>query len=81
MIITAVPVDYSNYKEDGISSWNLSFGIMPQNDTIYRHGGSISYFQFDFAFIISKKIATSFFVNCDKGNVLNEKLEASLEMQ
>ncbi len=70
-----------NYKEDGITNWSLGFGIKPMgNDTIYRHGGSNSDFQSEFAFSIKKKYGYVFFVNCDKGNEFNEKLEQFLEI-
>lgn len=78
---TVIPRDNVNYTEDGITHWSLGFGIKPtENDTIYRHGGSNKDFQSEFAFSIKKKYGYVFFVNCDKGNELNEKLEQFLGM-
>ncbi|MBT8245323.1 serine hydrolase domain-containing protein [Winogradskyella sp.] len=79
---TEIPKDNVNYTEDGITDWSLGFGIKPmKNDTIYRHGGSNRDFQSEFAFSINKKYGYVFFVNCDKGNELNKKLEKFLEMR
>ncbi len=76
---TVIPRDNVNYTKDGITHWSLGFGIKPtENDTIYRHGGSNKDFQSEFAFSIKKKYGYVFFVNCDKGNELNEKLEKFL---
>ena len=78
---TEISKESVNYKEDGITNWSLGFGIKPmENDTIYRHGGSNSDFQSEFAFSIKKKYGYVFFVNCDKGNEFNEKLEQFLEI-
>jgi CubicO group peptidase (beta-lactamase class C family) len=78
---TEISKENVNYKEDGITNWSLGFGIKPMgNDTIYRHGGSNSDFQSEFAFSIKKKYGYVFFVNCDKGNEFNEKLEQFLEI-
>jgi len=78
---TKIPIENANYKEDGITNWSLGFGIKPmKNDTIYRHGGSNSDFQSEFAFSINKKYGYVFFVNCDKGNQFNEQLERFLEI-
>lgn len=78
---TEIPKESVNYKEDGITNWSLGFGIRPmQNDTIYRHGGSNSDFQSEFAISIKKKYGYVFFVNCDKGNEFNKKLEQFLEI-
>lgn len=78
---TEISKDNVNYKEDGITNWSLGFGIKPMgNDSIYRHGGSNSDFQSEFAISMKKKYGYVFFVNCDKGNEFNEKLEQFLEM-
>lgn len=78
---TLMPRDNVNYIEDGITHWSLGFGIKPtENDTIYRHGGSNKDFQSEFAFSIKKKYGYVFFVNCNKGNELKEKLEQFLGM-
>lgn len=78
---TLIPKDNVSYTQDGITHWSLGFGIKPtENDTIYRHGGSNKDFQSEFAFSIKKKYGYVFFVNCNKGNELNEKLEQFLEM-
>lgn len=78
---TEISKESVNYKEDGITNWSLGFGIKPMgNDTIYRHGGSNSDFQSEFAISIKKKYGYVFFVNCNKGNEFNEKLEQFLEM-
>jgi len=78
---TEIPIDNPNYKEDGITSWSLGFGLKPmKNDTIYRHGGSNVDFQSEFAFSINKKYGYVFFVNCDKGNEFNVQLEKFLEI-
>jgi CubicO group peptidase (beta-lactamase class C family) len=78
---TDISKENINYKEDGITNWSLGFGIKPmKNDTIYRHGGSNSDFQSEFAISRKKKYGYVFFVNCDKGNKFNENLEHFLEM-
>lgn len=78
---TEIPEENVNYQEDGITNWSLGFGIKPlKNDTIYRHGGSNSGFQSEFAFSINKKYGYVFFVNCEKGNEFNTQLERFLEI-
>ena len=78
---TVIPKDNVSYTNDGITHWSLGFGIKPMaNDTIYRHGGSNKGFQSEFAFSVNQKYGYVFFVNCEKGNEFNEKLEAFLEM-
>ncbi len=78
---TEISLDDPNYIEDGITSWSLGFGLKPiKNDTIYRHGGSNTDFQSEFAFSMNKKYGYVFFVNCDKGNEFNDQLERFLEM-
>ncbi len=70
-----------NYKENGITSWSLGFGIkLMENDTIYRPGGSNTDFQSEFAFSINKQYGYVFFVNCDNGKEFNEQLEKNLEI-
>ncbi len=79
---TEMPKENVNYTVDGITNWSLGFGIKPmENDTIYRHGGSNKGHQSEFAFSIKKKYGYVFFVNCNKGNEFNEKLERFLEME
>lgn len=78
---TAMPKDNINYTEDGITDWSLGFAIKPmENDTMYRHGGSNKGHQSEFAFSVNKKYGYVFFVNCEKGNELNERLERFLEI-
>lgn len=78
---TTIPKDNVSYTEDGITHWALGFGIKPmKNDTIYRHGGSVKGAQSEYAFSINKKYGYVFFVNCEKGNAFNEKLERFLEI-
>lgn len=78
---TEMPKDNVNYTEDGITHWSMGFGIKPiMNDTIYRHGGSNKGYQSEIAFSVNKKYGYVFFVNCEKGNELNEQLEQFLEM-
>lgn len=79
---TLIPKDNVNYTEDGITHWGLGFGIKPiVNDTIYRHGGSVEGAQSEFAFSINRKYGYVIFVNCEKGNEFNEKLEEFLDME
>jgi len=78
---TIIPEDNVSYKQDGITHWSLGLGIKPiENDTIYKHGGSNKGFQSEVAFSIHKKFGYVFFVNCEKGNQFNKKLEQFLEM-
>jgi CubicO group peptidase (beta-lactamase class C family) len=78
---TEITKDNVNFTEDRITNWSLGFGLKPmQNDTIFRHGGSSSGAQSEFAFSINKKYGYVFFGNCEKGNEFNEKLEEFLEM-
>ena len=78
---TEVPKDNASYMGDGITHWSLGFGIKPMNgDTIYRHGGSNKGFQSEVAFSINHRYGYVFFMNCEKGNEFNEKLEQFLEI-
>lgn len=78
---TEIAKNNVNFIKDGITNWSLGFGIKPiKNDTIYRHGGSSSGFQSELAFSIKRKYGYVFFVNCEKGNQFNEKLEKFLEL-
>lgn len=78
---TPIPSDNVNYTKDGIHHWSLGFGIKPMNnDTLYRHGGSNKGFQSEVAFSKLKKYGYVFFVNCEKGNEFNLKLEEFLGM-
>ncbi len=65
----------SKYIEEGITHWSLGFGITPvKNDTLYRHGGTHSDFQAQMVFSRISKFGYVFFVNCKKGNELDENL-------
>ncbi len=79
---TVVERSSNRYKEDGNTHWSLGFAITPlKNDTLYNHGGTHTDFQSQTAFSKKSKWGYVFFVNCKKGDELNQSLKQFFNIQ
>jgi hypothetical protein len=67
------------YTSLGDTAWGLGIAIQPTKfGTRYEHGGDMFSFQSGFMFFKKQKSGYVFFTNCNKGMILNKKLETLL---
>jgi len=64
------------YINSGDTAWGLGIAIGPTKyGTRYKHDGDMFSFQSGFMFFKEQKNGYVFFTNCNKGMILNRKLE------
>jgi hypothetical protein len=64
------------YTQSGDTAWGLGIAIKPSKyGARYEHTGDMFSFQSAFMFFKEQKNGYVFFTNCNKGMILNKKLE------
>ena len=72
-----VPPDSYDYEHNGLVAWGLGIALDPTpHGTRYEHGGSNTDFQSGFGYVREARVGYVFFTNSDRGEALNERLEA-----